>query len=498
MAVSSAVDPSAVARVVGIETKFRNLAAGNVFYLPMRGIIVGQGATSVTYSTDKRQIFSSTEAGQVYGFGSPIHIAALELLPPNGDGVGTIPITVYPLVDDAGGVAAAGDITPAVTTVEKASYRVKINGIRTQAFLTETTDVVADIITKMVAAVNGTPEAPMIAADGTTTCDFTGKWKGASGNDLYLEIEGPTDKGVTFTFTQPASGATNPAVDSALAQIGDVWETWVVNCLEPGDTTALDKYSEVNEGRWNPLIYKPYMVVTGTSETSVTTAITVPEARKSDRTNIYLPAPGTIDLPCAVAARGVARAIVRAGKNPPFDYARLKLNTIIPGTDAQQWDPAERETAVRGGCSTTQVTDGVVQLGDTITFYHPTGDPTPAYRFAVDQIKLWNIIFNTSILFKNEEWDGAPLIPDDQPTTNADAKKPKMAKAAVAAMIDNLALEAIISDPATAKDTIVAVISSSNPKRLDISFTVQLSGNANIISIDLNFGFYFGTAPVVG
>ena len=100
-------------------------------------------------------------------------------------------------------------------------------------------------------------------------------------------------------------------------------------------------------------------------------------------------------------------------------------------------------------------------------------------------------------MFANTEWDGAPLLPDDQPTSNRSAKKPKTAKAAVAALIDSLGLEAIISDPATAKNSIIAGINESNPKRLDLAVTVQLSGNANIISVDLDFGFFFGTATVV-
>lgn len=495
---TTAVDPSAVARVVGIKTDFRNLAAGNVFYLPMRVGIVGQGATSVTYSTDKRQVFSSTEVGNTYGFGSPLHLAALQCLPVNGDGLGTIPLTIFPMDDDGSGVAAAGDITPAVTTVVKSSYRVVINNIRSNAFLAEVGDTVAALVTKMTAAINATPELPMTAVDSTTKVDLTAKWKGQSGNDLYLETEGPVDKGVTFAFTQPTSGATNPTVDASLAQLGEVWETFLINCLDVADTTALGTYADVNEGRWDPLIYKPYMVFSGTTESSVTTAIVTPESRKSDRTNIQEPSPGSKDLPFIIAARAATRAAKRAAGNPPYDYARLALSGVTPGTDAQQWNAAEREAAVRGGSSTTRLTDGVVQMSDTVTFYHPTGDPTPAYRYAVDQIKIWNIIYNTSLIFNSLEWDGAPLIPDDQATTNAAAKKPKMAKAAIAAMLDNLALEAIISDPATAKASIVAVISSQNPKRLDITFTVQLSGNVNIISIDFNFGFYFGEAPVVG
>jgi len=132
-----------------------------------------------------------------------------------------------------------------------------------------------------------------------------------------------------------------------------------------------------------------------------------------------------------------------------------------------------------------------------VTFYHPTGDPTPAYRFVVDIVKLQNILFNLDLIFATDEWDGAPLIPDDQPTVNRDAKKPKTAVAAVAAMLDSLGLNAIISDPETAKLNTIAEIDSQNPKRLNLVTTVQLSGNTNIKSIDLEFGFFFGTPTVV-
>ena len=139
----------------------------------------------------------------------------------------------------------------------------------------------------------------------------------------------------------------------------------------------------------------------------------------------------------------------------------------------------------------------MVNISDVVTFYHPTGDPIPAYRFVCDVVKLQNIIFNLDLIFATAEWDGAPLIPDDQPTVNRSAKKPKTAKAAVAALTDSLALNAIISDGETAKASILAEINDQNPKRLDLSVTYQLSGNTNIISVDLNFGFFFGTPSVV-
>jgi phage tail sheath gpL-like len=499
MAVSTAVPASSKAAVLGIKTEYRNLAVGALFGLPQRCGLIGQGATASTFATTKAQVFSANEVGSTYGFGSPLHLAALQLLPVNGDGIGSIPLTVYPLVDDGAATAAAGDITPTPGSIVEASYYVVVNNIRSAAFTVEVGDAVADIVGKMVTAINAESTMPVIAADGTTKLDVTAKWKGPTGNDIYLEVTSTTGgvatgSGVTWAFTQPTGGATNPSVTAALAQVGDVWETMFVNCLDIADTTTLDEYAAFGEGRWGALTHKPCMFFTGNTEATLATAITVSDARGTDRTNGQLVSPGSNDLPFVVAARQAARMLVVANENPPVAYGGQRATGLVPGVDGDQWTYAQRDTAVKSGSSTIKVVDGVVTLEDIVTFYHPTGDPLPAYSYAVDNVKLMNIIFNTDIIFSDPAWKSAPLIPDDQPTTNSAARKPKDAKAAIASLIDSLALAAIISDPETAKGTIVAEINGSNPKRLDVTYTVQLSGNTKIISVDLFFGFYFGTA----
>jgi phage tail sheath gpL-like len=501
------VDASAVARVVGITTEFKNLRAGNVVFLPQRVALIGQGTTvaQASYSNDKRTVTSALEVGQTYGFGSPLHLAALQLLPVNGDGIGSIPLTVYPLDDDAAGVVSTGDITPSGSPSSQASFRVRVNNILSEPFVVSVGDVVADIVDAMVIAINAVLEMPIIAADGTTKLDFTSKWEGASANDIVVEVVTsantiPTTEelaGNVFTITQPVGGLNNPDVQSALDQIGNVWETLVLNCMEIADTTTLGKYDTFGEGRWGALVRKPLVVFTGNTATTVAAAIAVPDARKTDKTNAQLVAPGSNDLPFVVAARQLARIAVIANNNLPVDYGSQDASGLVPGADGDQWTYTERDQAVKGGSSTIEVRDGVINLSDTITFYHPDGDPTPAYRYVVDIIKLQNILFNLDLIFVTPEWDGAPLIPDNQPTTNRSAKKPKSAVAAIAALVDSLGLNAIISDPATAKASISANINESNPKRLDVVFTIQLAGNTNIISIDFNFGFFFGTQPVV-
>lgn len=497
MGVSTAVDLSAVARVVGIKTTFVDLRAGGAAVLPQRIAVIGQGATSATYATTKKQVTSAQQAAELYGFGSPLHLACLQLLPANGDGVGSVPVTLYPLDDAGSSVAASGDITPSGAATKAASYVVKVANIASQAFVVSVGDSVATITAAMTAAINGSLNMPVTATDNSTDVGLTAKWKGVSGNDLEIVVEGDSDAGVTFAITQPTGGLIDPDVQTALDQVGDVWETMILNCLNTSASTALTAFNTFGEGRWGALTRKPCVVFTGANAADVATAIAVPDASKTDRVNCQLVAPGSKDLPLVIAAAQLARIAVMANNNPAHDYGSQQVSLITAGDDGDQWTYAQRDQAVKGGSSTVTVRDGVVNISDVVTFYHPSGDPTPAYRYVVDIVKLQNVIFNLDLEFASAEWDGAPLIPDDQPTSNRSARKPKAAKAAIAAIVDGLSLEAILSDPEGIKQTIVTQINESNPKRLDAAVTVKLSGNANIISVDLNFGFYFGAATIV-
>lgn len=492
MTISTAISEGAVGRVVGIKTTFKDLRPAGAVQLPQRIAVIGQGASASTYATTKSQLSSAFAVGTAYGFGSPLHLAARQLFPSNGDGVGSIPVTFYPLEDDASGVAATGDITPSGAQTVAATYYVLVNNIRSAPFVISVGDTVATIVTAMTAAINAVVDMPVIAADNTTDVGLTSKWEGTSANDIVVEVSGSTTAGTSFAITQPSGGLVNPSVSAALAQMGDVWETLAINCLDVADTTTLDLYQTFAESRWGATTRKPLAFISGNMATTPAAAIAIPDARKTDYSNVQITAPGSTDLPLEVAARAVSRIAVLADTTPAHDYARQALTGITSGTDGEQWDYADREVAVLGGSSTTTVRDGVVNLADTLTFYHPTGDDTPAYRYLVDIVKLQNVLYAFDQEFDSAEWDGAPLVPDDEPVVEPTAKQPKQAVAAAAAVLDGLSANAVIVNVATAKASLQAGINAGNPKRLDLSVTVQLSGNVNIISVDLNFGFYFG------
>jgi phage tail sheath gpL-like len=239
-------------------------------------------------------------------------------------------------------------------------------------------------------------------------------------------------------------------------------------------------------------VHAPLVVFTGNTHAAIEDATAVSAARRSDRVNGQLVAPGSVNLPFVVAARQLARIVKVANDNPPTNYNLERATGLLPGTDAQQWQWNVRDQAIKAGSSSVEIVDGEVAIGDVVTFYRPTGEEPPAYRYVVDIVKLQNIIFNIRIRFETKEWAGAPLLPDDQVTSNSRAKKPMMAKALLASLADSLAVAAIIADPKFTKSTIFANIDSQNPKRLNGGLTVKLASNAQIIDLGLAFGFYFG------
>lgn len=489
-----AIDTSAVARVLGIEPVFKDLRGGAALFVPQRIAVFGQGTTlaQATYSNDKAVVFSAAEVGTTYGFGSPLHLAAKQYFPANGDGIGTIPLTVFPLDDDGGATTAAGDITPSGANTSSGAYRVRVNNVLSDEFVITDTDTVASVVTSMTAAVNAVLDIPVIATDTVTVLDLDVKWGGLSGNDVVIAVEGPS-LGMTFALTQPVGGLVNPDVTAAIGLMGNIWYTLVHNCLDIADTTTLDLFKAEGELRWGETVRKPFRCYTGNTATTVANATAVSSVRTTDKVNGQLVAPGSIDLPLQVAARQVARIAKTANNEPGRLYSGKIADGLTPGSDGDQWTFPQRDAAMKAGSSTVEIVDSEVQISNVITFWAPVGEPIPAYRFDADIVKLSNVIFNLDIEFSKDDWQGAILVPDGSPAVQSYIKQPKQAVAAVASVLDGLELAGQISDAAAAKKTIVATIDSQNPKRLNVTVTVQLSGNVNVTDVTLNFGFYFGT-----
>lgn len=322
-----------------------------------------------------------------------------------------------------------------------------------------------------------------------TNLKLISAWKGVSANDLVIELIGDTTLGTSFAIVQPTGGTANPAVDGAIDMFGNVWETMVVNGLNIEDTVALDAYQTAGEARWDPLVMRPFVVFTGNTETTLENATAVCQNRQTDRVNAQLVAPGSVNLPCVVAARQAGLIARQANNNPATSYQTQQATGLIAGDDAVQWDPRTRDLAVNLGSSTVEVADDIVRISDVVTFYRPTGEQPPGFRKVVTIVKLQNCIFNTAIEFAKAKWAAAPVIADSDASRNENAKKPRDFKAAMNGILDNLGDAALIKNVAVAKQQTTAKINDQNTDRVDVKATFPMSSNADIINVELDFGF---------
>lgn len=588
------LDVTLAARQVGVSETYKDARVGGVSNLPQRVFMIAQGETGVSFSTTKFVAESANHVGQVAGYHSQAYLLALQLLPKNGDGLGTVPLTVALLGDAGSSQPSVGDITPSGTATSAQSYVLNVSEVKSRPFVVPSGAVNVSNVCRMIGqaanttlgmpvkatytygavtasaltgtgngtitalSVTGTPlpgvyrltvntavanggvwtlvdpegttvsstltqtvgasQATVLSAGGIQftitdgTSDFglgayfditvpatkvtlTSAWKGTTTNDITLQIDGPSPGvGVNFAITQPVGGLVDPDPQSALDQVGESWETVVLNGLNLTNSTALDSYKTWGEGRWSADNKKGVLVFTGAKVTTPSSAIVVSDARKTDRINSQIPTVGSRNLPSVLAARAVARIASAANNDPSKDFCLKVLDGITPGSDGIQWNLSGRDAAIKGGSSTLEIVDSVARLSNVVTFYHPTGEDPPAYRHAIDSFKLMNITYNVRRIFETEEWAGAALVPDEQAVSRPSAKKPKMAKAELAALVKNLAAGALISDPDYSIKNMTAVISTQDPKRLDITLPLKLSGNANVINIEETWSFHFAAA----
>ena len=487
---------TAVSRVCGVNVEYKNYNTGTAAMLPQRLAIIGQGNDDAVFSAEKFEIEGSANAvGDKYGYGSPLHLAALQLFPQNGKSA-DFPVTIYPLAKAASAVAAKGAIgvmvaKPSKGATTNGSGTVYVGGIAAE-FAIKKGDGTQAILAAVKTAVDSVLNMP--AKTGDVEADeipLTAKWSGESSSMITLEVVADIP-GVTFSLKKFAGGAIDPDVNTALGKIGVVWETFVLDCFDYKKEARLDIYQTFGENRWSALEKKPLLVCHGCTD-ALTERTKITDGRKNDAINFLVVSVGTREMPFVVAARALVNDIVTtANSNPAQGYKGL-LTGLHCGADDVQENYMQRNASVNKGSSTNIKNGNVAELNDVVTFYHPANEGQfPSRRYVVDLVKLQNVVFNVRLIMEADSLKGAPLVSDATITENKKAVQPKTIKTSFMNLADSLALQAIIQEPEFSKKNMKVEIDKNNPKRVNVQFPVKLSGNVEISDSDIYFGFYLG------
>ena len=484
------VSHSSISRVTGVEVSYKNFNKGAAASLPQRLAIIGQGNTGITYPTTKYEVEgSAVDVAERFGYGSPLHLAALQLFPAVGNSA-NFPVTIYPVEEGPEAVAASGNIGVTGDAEETGAGAVYIGGIRAD-FAILKGDTNTAVMTKIKNAIDGVLEMPVTTGAVSANLPLTAKFKGTSGNLIKIVVD-CTVKGLTFSITAMKNGAVDGDVSDALAKIGQVWETFVLDLYPYNDATRLDKFQAWGEDRWSVLNKRPALVAHGcTDDYATRTAIT--DIRPTDYINFLITSVGSRELPFVVAAKGLLNDIVTtADKDPASGYKGL-LTSLHAGSDEVQENYLVRNMSIGKGASTNIKNGSVAELNDIVTFYHPANEGKyPSRRYVADLVKLQNVVYNVRLIMEADEMKGAPLIPDEDVVTNPNAIQPKVVKTAFVNLAKSLTEKAILCDAEFTKKNLEVNIDSENPKRLNVVFPVKLSGNIEVSSTDVHFGFYLG------
>jgi len=506
MNTAAAVSLDRVSRVVGYSVKKGDFAAQSP-NLPQRIAIFAEvnHANQSGLDTDPTEITSLRQAGQLYGYGSPIYNIMRILRPRTSDGVGAIPTIVFPQAAAVGAAAKMLAIVPTGTANANGTHNVIIAGRdnvdgESYAINIASGDSAATIVGKIVDAINNVLGSPVDAANWTYEAVLTSKWRGLTANDITVRIDTNDNAlGITYVINGIQNGSGTPDLGASLLKVGNVWYTIVINAygLIASAMNAFQDFNgipdpEIPTGRYAGIVFKPFVALSGYCGNDPS-AIT--DARLNDVTIVACVAPNSEGLPMEAAANyGVLFAVV-AQNFPELDIAGKSLPDMPIPADSDIGSMADynnRDIIVKKGSSTVELVAGKYQVQDFVATYHKLGEEPPQFRYVRNLNLDWNVRYGYFLLEQINVLDHA-IAEDDDVVNVTKVVKPKMWKSVLDDYATSLASRALIVEPVFMQQSIQVGIGTTNPDRFETTFRYKRSGFVRVAATVAEAGFNFGS-----
>ena len=502
---SNAVGTDRISKIVGYVIKGGNFSEVSP-NLPQRIAVLAEAneANQGTLDLNPWEATTAQAAGNRYGFGSPIHQIMRILRPQSGEGVGGIPVIVYPQAKAGGAAAKVLDITPTTagatgngTHTLVISGRRGVDGVPYDINIV-VGDTVATISAKISAAINAVLGAPVTGTSTALKATATSKWNGLTAEDISITVDTNGNAlGVTYAVANVTPGSGTPSVQAALDLFGANWNTIVINSY--GTVAAvmntLEAFNGIPDpnaptGRFVGTIMKPFIALTGSvaDDPSATT-----DARLANVTIAICPAPLSKGLPMEAAANMAVLFGRQAQDTPHLDVSgRSYPDMPTPLAIGSMAVYNNRDAFVKKGCSTVDLVGGRYQVQDFVTTYHPVGEVPPQFRYC----RNLNIDNNIRFAYYLEELTNVvdhAIAADTDSVSAEKVIKPKQWKQILDKLAESLSKRALIVDTTFTQKSISVKISATNPDRLETFFKYKRSGIARILSTTAEAGFNFGT-----
>jgi phage tail sheath gpL-like len=498
-----AVDSSRISKVVGYKIIKGNFNESTQ-NLPQRIAVIVEANTDNQEDLDLTPWVATTAkaTGDRYGYGSPAHILMRILRPAQGDGVGGIPIVIYPQAEADGATEKIYEVTPTGVATGNGVHTVVVAGrynldFRTYDINIVTGDSTAEIADKIKDAVNNTPGCPLRGTSTDYAAELSSKWKGKTAEGVTLSVDtNENDLGITYVVESTQAGSGIPDISDALTAFGTNWNTIVLNSYgtESSIMSVLESANGIPDpdnptGRYAGLIMKPFIALTG-SVANDPSSIT--DARDIQVTIAICPAPLSAGLAMEAAANMCVLYARQAQDEPHLDVSgRSYPDMPTPDAIGDMAVYDNRDVIVKKGCSTVDLVNQRYQVMDFVTTYHPEGEEPPQFRYCRNLNIDFNVRFGYYLLEQINVVDHAIANDTDQVSASK-VIKPKIWKGILFQYALDLADRALIVDSEFMKQSLVVVKGgSNNPDRMDTSFRYKRSPYTRISSTVAEAGFSF-------
>lgn len=362
---------------------------------PQRGLVIGQITTAGILAPGLPVLYQGAEwIRAAAGPGS--ELARMAESYRAGDRFGEL--WVLPLADAAAGVAATGTVAFSGAASAPGTLNLYIGGERVQQLATPA-QTAAQLATAFAATVNGLTDLPVTATASTATVTLSAKNKGANGNSIGLQLNHrgsaggeSTPTGLGVAITPMAGGTTNPAVDAALANLGDRTFDFIAFPFTDSASLASIKSFLAARWSWDKMLYGgAFAGFAGTLGEATAFGLA-----QNDPHLTVMPANGSPTPPALWAANlaGVCAVSLRA--DPGLPLHGLPLNVLAPPAE-KRWSMSERNVLLHDGLSShTVADDGTVVTETIITTYqrNTAGSPDDSQLFVERMYVIAAVIRN--------------------------------------------------------------------------------------------------------
>ena len=400
-----------------------------------------------------------------------------------------------PLADAAGGVAATGTVLIAGTPTSTGVISLYIAGQLLSLPVT-TSELAADIATGLAALINSSSNLPVTATATTATVTLTAKNKGLAGNeiDLRLNYQGSssgevTPTGLTLTLTQMASGATNPTLDTALANLGDEAFDFIVSpYTDTASLNALKNLLNDKTGRWS-YSSQVYGHVFAALRGTVSALSTAGNARNNQHETIIgfynSPSPAWI---WAADVAGTAAVALRADPGRPLQT--LTLSTVLAPPTSSRFILGERNTLLWDGISTFMVgSDGTVAIENLITTYqlNAFGAADDSY-LQVETLFLLIFVLRAQRSLVTSKYSRVKLAANGTRFAPGSAiVTPNTIRADLIAQYGEMEFNGYVQDAESFAKGLIVEKNSANPARVDVLWPGTLINQLRIFALLAQF-----------